>query len=79
MQKITLYKIDYTLDPRKVVKYKSEVGGELTDVLFKELSTRLGCDRLIKLEKTFNGLSVVVCTERQLTEEELKEINIEIS
>ncbi len=79
MEKITLYKIKYSLDPRNVMRYKSDNGGELTEILFNELSSRLHCERLIRLEKTFNGLCVLICSDRQITESEIKEINSAIA
>ncbi|MBE7036708.1 MAG: AAA family ATPase [Ruminococcaceae bacterium] len=73
------YKIDYTLDPRNVLRFKSDNGKELPEALFSELQSRIHFERLIKLDKSFNVLSIAICSSREVTFSEMVEINSAIS
>jgi len=76
---MTLHKIHYTLDPRTIMKGKLEGGKDVLEILFRELEKRLPCERIIRLEKSYNGIKVVVCRSEELTEKELRAINQSIS
>ena len=76
---MNIYKVELALDPRKALEYKTENGSELPDALFEEICNRLSCERVIKVKKTFNGLSFAVCCSRELSEEELEKINADIA
>lgn len=72
------YKIRYSLDPRFVLKYKTEKGVELPDAVWEEAQSRISAAKLIKLEIQFNQLTVAVCAEQGLSEEEISDITEEI-
>lgn len=76
---MTIYKIDYTLNPRTVLSKKTTEGVNLPEVLFKALRSRIPCERVMLLAQSYNALCVLVCAKAPLSETTLEKINDSIA
>lgn len=69
------YRIKYIIDPRSALNYKGACGKDLAGVIFDKLSGKLSGCRVIKLEQSFNEISVAICSSQGITGEELNNIS----
>ena len=74
-----LYKVSYTLDPRKVLSYQMENGGSPFEKLMEALKEKLSCERIIPVETSFHSMTIVVCAEQDLSEEDFSAIHASFS
>jgi len=72
------YKVRYLLDPRCVLKFKTEKGKEVLSAIWDEVCAKISAERIIKCEVKFNEISIVVCNARDISQEQLKKINDDI-
>lgn len=76
---MNIYEINYVLDPRKVLKFKSENSQPLQDWLYGTISEKLQCFHSLKLETSFNVLCVIICSEEEISCDEMNNLIDRIS
>ncbi len=63
------YKIKYSIDPRKILNYRSEKGKELIDDLLAGLDVKFSQSKIIRLESKLNEFSIVLCNPHIITKD----------
>lgn len=74
-----IYKINYVLDPRKALKFKSENPKTLPEWLYDSVGTGFKCERILKLETSFNVLSIIIVSDEEVTDERMEELIASVS
>ena len=71
---MNIYKINYALSPRKILAKKTD-GIDLLQALLAELRSRLPHERIMLLEQNYNSIDLILCTQDDLSQEELTTVN----
>lgn len=76
---MNIYKINYVLDPRAALKFKGDNAQALPDWLYENVKKNLECNYALKLETSFNVLSIIACSCCEITHEGMEELISRIS
>lgn len=67
-----IYKVNYVLDPRKALKFKGENSKTLPEWLYDSVGESFKCERILKLETSFNVLSIIVVSDDEVTDDNMQ-------
>lgn len=74
-----IYKVTYLLNPRKALSFKTENSVALPDWLLEKIEAQSGCDCIVRLETSYNVLSIIICSKSEITPEGMQSLVDSIS